>query len=88
MSASGYESPPRYAYERVSPPPMEVARAIVNYSSSEIKRIRGLQSTEIINVLGYADSEYVALRENIALMRVERSRPTTPSFGLRTDATY
>lgn len=87
MSGNGADSPPRFAYERHSPPPMEVARAIVNYSAAEIKRIRGLQSTEISGILGYADSEYVALRENIALMKVERSRPTTPSFGLSSEAT-
>ncbi|KAI9693068.1 MAG: hypothetical protein M1822_005063 [Bathelium mastoideum] len=44
----------------------EVGRAVVNYSSTEIARIKGLQSTDISGVLGYADSEYVALRENIA----------------------
>src|SRR5262249_18205394 len=42
----------------------EVGRALVNYSSQEIARIKGLQSTDIVAVLGYADSEYVALREN------------------------
>jgi hypothetical protein len=46
----------------------EVGRALVNYSSTEIVRIKGLQSTEIGNVLGYADSEYVALRENVSLV--------------------
>jgi glutamate 5-kinase len=45
----------------------EVGRALVNYSSTEIARIKGLQSTEIGAVLGYADSEYVALRENVSL---------------------
>jgi len=60
----------------------EVGRAIVNYSSAEIRRIRGLRSTEIAGVLGYADSEYVALRENVAVLPVERSsRPTTPGLG-------
>ena len=44
----------------------EVGRALVNYSSNEIGRIKGLRSTEISGVLGYAESEYVALRENIA----------------------
>ena len=56
--------------------PVEVGRALVNYSSVEIARIKGLQSTEIQSVLGYADSEYVALRENISLEKV--SRPVTP----------
>jgi len=33
-------------------------------------------------VLGYADSEYVALRENVAFLRQE-SRPATPSVMTR-----
>jgi glutamate 5-kinase len=60
---------------------MEIGRAVVNYSASEIKRIKGLHSTQIHEALGYADSEYVALRENIAFFGVEKSRPNTPSFG-------
>jgi glutamate 5-kinase len=60
--------------------PVEVGRALVNYSSAEIKRIMGLQATDISSVLGYADSEYVALRENIAFHRLERSRPVSPAI--------
>lgn len=64
----------------------EVGRALVTYAATEIARIKGLQSTEIQSVLGYADSEYVALRENISLVRREKekaksSRPVTPSPG-------
>ncbi|KAI9884724.1 MAG: hypothetical protein M1823_003505 [Watsoniomyces obsoletus] len=44
----------------------EVGRALVNYSSIEISRIKGLQSTQIEKVLGYAESDYVAFRENIS----------------------
>ena len=59
--------------------PMEVGRALVIYSASEIMRIKGLKSTEIEGVLGYADSEYVALRENVSLTKREKSsRPVTP----------
>ena len=58
--------------------PLEVGRALVNYSAAEILRIKGLQSTEIGAVLGYADSEYVALRENVSLIRRTESRPVTP----------
>lgn len=58
--------------------PIEVGRALVNYSSIEISRIKGLQSTEITGLLGYADSEYIALRDNISLFRRE-SRPATPN---------
>ncbi|KAH8695916.1 putative glutamate 5-kinase [Talaromyces proteolyticus] len=54
--------------------PKEVGRAIVNYGSLEISLIKGLRSTHIHSVLGYADSEYVALRENISFFqRSERS---------------
>ncbi|MCJ1227616.1 hypothetical protein MMC12_004272 [Toensbergia leucococca] len=60
--------------------PVEVGRALVNYSAAEIARIKGLRSTEIQGVLGYADSEYVALRENVSLLKREKSsRPATPS---------
>ncbi|CAK7895787.1 glutamate 5-kinase [[Candida] anglica] len=38
----------------------------VNYSSMEISMIKGMKSSEIENVLGFADSEYVAHRDNIA----------------------
>ena len=59
---------------------MEVGRALVNYSAAEIARIKGLQSVEILDVLGYAESDYVALRTNVSLMKRERvSRPVTPS---------
>ena len=59
--------------------PLEVGRALVNYSAAEIVRIKGLKSGEIGGVLGYADSEYVALRENVSLTKREKSsRPVTP----------
>ncbi|KAF2151729.1 glutamate 5-kinase [Myriangium duriaei CBS 260.36] len=67
-------------FETKDPAPVEVGRALVNYSAVEIRRIRGVRSTEIEGVLGYADSEYVAFRENIAFEKRE-SRPPTPSRG-------
>jgi glutamate 5-kinase len=74
--------PPTGSTEKAKALPIEVGRAIVNYSSAEIARIKGIQSTEIRHVLGYADSEYVALRENIAFLKKERnSRPVTPSLA-------
>ena len=61
----------------------EVGRALVNYNSAEVARIRGVRSSQIHAILGYADSEYVCLRENIGLFQQEgRSRPQTP--GLET----
>lgn len=68
------------AYEQHNPAPVEIGRAVVNYSAAEIRRIKGLHSTQISEALGYADSEYVALRENIAFFEGERSRPSTPSL--------
>ncbi|KAH6662875.1 glutamate 5-kinase [Halenospora varia] len=58
---------------------VEVGRALVNYSATEITRIKGVRSEGIKDVLGYADSEYVALRENISFFERE-SRPVTPSI--------
>lgn len=44
----------------------EAGRALVNYSALELRRIKGLRSADIVDVLGYADGEYVAHRDNIA----------------------
>lgn len=68
-------------YEHLGPGglPIEVGRALVNYSSAEVRRIAGLRSTEIRHMLGYADSEYVALRENISLVSKSSSTAQTPT---------
>lgn len=63
--------------------PLDVGRAIVNYSSTEISRIMGHQSKEIEGLLGYADSGYVAEREHVTFFRRE-SRPQTPVPGTGT----
>lgn len=58
----------------------EVGRALVNYDSREIALIRGLQSTQIRTVLGYADSEHVAVKKNISLYNwASNSSTTTPT---------
>ncbi|KAI1168630.1 Aspartate/glutamate/uridylate kinase [Nemania serpens] len=57
--------------------PVEVGRALVNYAAPEIARIKGHRSGKIGELLGYADSEYVAHRENISLFWRE-SRPVSP----------
>jgi glutamate 5-kinase len=57
----------------------EVGRALTNYSSTEIARIKGRQSAEVEGILGYADSEYVAQRESISFFETgKESRPMTP----------
>lgn len=43
-----------------------VGRARCNYTSSEISKIKGAQSDEIDEILGYSSSEYIAYRENLA----------------------
>jgi glutamate 5-kinase len=80
-TGTGTNSPHTAQYEKLDPPPLEVGRAIVNYSWAETRWIKGLQATEIAAVLGYADTEYVAFRENIALFKSEKSRPATPVVG-------
>lgn len=81
VSVSGMRTPPvvhstsPYASD---PAAREIGRAIVNYGAIEIRRIAGLRSSEIIGILGYADSEYVALRENVAMLP-SASRPATPT---------
>ncbi|PWZ02812.1 glutamate 5-kinase [Testicularia cyperi] len=38
---------------------IEVGRALANYTSIESERIKGIKSSQIASVLGYADSDYV-----------------------------
>lgn len=66
-------------------PGVEVGRALVNYSAGEIARIKGVRSKDIQGLLGYADSEYVALRENIGFFKREESRPVSPSAAAEED---
>ncbi|EGX94355.1 glutamate 5-kinase [Cordyceps militaris CM01] len=61
--------------------PEEIGRALVNYASTEIFRIMGHQSVEIGELLGYADSEYVAHRSHIAFVR-NNSRPVSPTLSM------
>jgi len=46
----------------------DVGRALVNYSATEIGRIMGKRSSEIVSILGYADGEYIAHRDNMVFM--------------------
>jgi glutamate 5-kinase len=45
----------------------EIARGLVNYSSLELKQIRGLRSGQILAVLGYEGEETVVHRDNLVL---------------------
>jgi glutamate 5-kinase len=48
---------------------VEIARGLVNYSSAELRQIRGRQSHEIPGILGYAGAETVVHRDNLVLMQ-------------------
>lgn len=65
--------------------PEEVGRILVNYAAPEINRIMGHQSADIEELLGYADSEYVAHRSHIGFFK-QPSRPTSPSYSRNSSA--
>jgi glutamate 5-kinase len=46
----------------------EFARGLVNYSASELKRIRGLQTEEIEKTLGYKYSDEVIHRDDLVVV--------------------
>lgn len=46
----------------------DVGRALMNYSAAEIHRIMGKRSWEIAGILGYADGEYIAHRDNMVFI--------------------
>jgi glutamate 5-kinase len=46
----------------------EIARGLVNYSSSELAQIQGCQSEAIATILGYSGAETVVHRDNLTLM--------------------
>lgn len=52
-----------------SKPKELIGRALVNYASFEIDRIKGQHSNDIEQLLGYADSEYVAFRDNMGFFK-------------------
>ena len=56
---------------------IEVGRALANYTSIESERIKGLKSSQISSVLGYADSEY--LTDQVALHTLALPSPHATS---------
>ncbi|KAL1921887.1 uncharacterized protein VTP21DRAFT_10529 [Calcarisporiella thermophila] len=46
---------------------VEVGKGLVNYSSMEVSRIRGCKSSQIAELLGYADAESVIHRNNLVI---------------------
>lgn len=58
--------------------PLHIGSAIMNYSSTEIGLIKGQQSNRISEILGFADSEYVAFRDNMAFYENRRATNVLP----------
>ena len=55
----------KFDESRVLTEMIDVGRALVNYSAAEITRIMGKKSSEIVSILGYADGEFIAHRDNM-----------------------
>jgi glutamate 5-kinase len=55
------------AVQICDPAGLEIARGIVNYSSTELQKICGAQSEEIAKILGYAGEETIVHRDNLVL---------------------
>ncbi|MBI5180180.1 MAG: glutamate 5-kinase [Nitrospirae bacterium] len=55
----------------VSPNGKEIARGIVNYSSDELKKIKGLKTSEIEKALGYKYFDEVIHRDNLVIQERE-----------------
>ena len=52
----------------LSPDGKEIARGLVNYASSEARRIARMPSQDIENLLGYVDEEELIHRDNLILL--------------------
>jgi len=51
----------------IGPDGMELAKGLVNYSSSELEKIKGAQTRDIARLLGYKDYDEVVHRNNMVL---------------------
>ncbi len=50
----------------------QLAKGLVNYGSAEIKKIMGLKSSRIEQVLGYKDYDEIIHRDNLAVIKDQR----------------
>ena len=46
-----------------------IAKGLVNFSSAEINKIKGLKTTQISQVLGHKDYDEVIHRDNLAVTK-------------------
>jgi glutamate 5-kinase len=56
----------------------QLAKGLVNYSSVEIRKIMGLKSSRIEQVLGYKDYDEIIHRDNLAVTKEVR-KPKSPA---------
>jgi glutamate 5-kinase len=52
----------------VDPSGIEIARGLVNYDADEARRIAGMASGRIAEVLGYDDDDELIHRDNLVLL--------------------
>ncbi|MDX9746702.1 MAG: glutamate 5-kinase [Syntrophales bacterium] len=57
------------------------AKGLVNYGAAEIRKIMGIQSSKISEVLGYKDYDEVIHRDNMAVMEGRKPRKTGAGTG-------
>lgn len=63
--------------------PLRIGGALVNYSSTEIGLVKGIQSNQIEEILGFADSEYIAFRDNMAFYKGKRAHEVLPAQEIK-----
>jgi glutamate 5-kinase len=56
----------------------QLAKGLVNYNSAEVRKIMGLKSSRIEQVLGYKDYDEIIHRDNLAVIK-EVKKPKSPA---------
>lgn len=56
-----------------------IAKGLVNYSADEIRKIMGLKTAKIEQVLGYKDYDEIVHRDNLAVTAEPGARPKSPA---------
>ncbi len=51
-----------------------IANGLVNYSAAEIERIKGAKTSEIVELIGYKDSDEVIHRDNMVLLALNNKQ--------------
>ncbi|KXS12323.1 glutamate 5-kinase [Gonapodya prolifera JEL478] len=62
---------------------VELGKGIVNYTAAEIARVKGCKSSELVEILGFMDSEYIINRDNFVFTNPD----AVSELGVRGSAT-